>query len=399
MTTKNQIVKPKSAIRLVYIMALSAVLSVLCTWSYGNSYVAYVVIAAILAVYGYWGFVKKLFTHCTVMELLLLLCLLINLAAALFVGSVQSFFMTNIALVLPFAVASTDIDMAHIGKDACLASLITLMLMMLLDLFVADSNVNTQAILMYTCMSISYVWLLNGRAIADSILCLAYLAIMLFMILTTGSRNTILVALASLVLALVFRFFSVPKWLFRCVYITAMTVTIFAIPFMTWVFENEAVLRPLEEFAAQISNKEWGMDTHLRLLQLVKRSFDAQPWSIQLIGNGIKLGHCHNLFYQCLYFYGYIGTIGIYAFYVYVFETGYKLFKKYNDKLSLACCMMLIGFFILQCAEVFMLGSETASMIGALPTGLILYQQRAILHDDRLRQRKPNAVSISKNFQ
>ncbi len=390
MRTNTLSAKQKDAkpIQAVYILILSIVLTALCSWSYGASYVLYVLTSVVLVVYAYWGFFKKSATHCTVIELMLWLCLLINLFVMLMVGELKSVVMVNASLLLPFAIACTDIDISYMRRDGFIASLVAMAIAFLLHFWAKEQNVNSQAILMYVCMTVSYIWLLHARSAMDIGACIVYLLVMLWLIFATGSRNTVIVSLVCFALVLLCRFIEVPRWFFRCLYITAMLVTVFAIPLMSFVFDNEAILRPLEEFTTRFSDKPWGMDSHLVLLQWVKRSFDADPLLVQLFGNAMLIGNRHNLFYQCLSFYGYVGTVGIYIFYGYIFETGYALYKKCHDTLSLSCCLMLIGFFFLQCAEVFMLGLETASMIGALPAGLILYQQRVAFQDGKLVRRK-----------
>jgi hypothetical protein len=216
------------------------------------------------------------------------------------------------------------------------------------------------------------IWFKSAATKKSTICSVGYLALGTSLLLTTGCRNAGMVIVACFVLLLLPKKLYENALFFRLLYLTILLTTVFASEFMLSVLNDEQLMVQIQDFTTSFSQKDWGMGTHYEVLQFVSHKFANRDLFSQLFGTGVKTYHCHNLYYQCLLFYGYVGTFIIYVFYMYVFEKAYILIKYHNDIIVLSCFIVLIGHFLLQIGEVYMLGAETTNLMALLPTGIIL---------------------------
>lgn len=366
----------KKGISLQNLVFLTYLLSVICSWSYGNSYILYVLLSVGFAIFAYGKFLVKVVHGCSKIEFMVLILFFITLLTSLINSGLKSMIMVNISLLIPFAFSYLNINYSNLKRQIIFAALADFLIVLLLFVDKQGWNSNSLAFMVFCGISIGFIWFKMESGIKSKVCAAVYLIVTSVILLSTGSRNAGIVIAICMILLIIPNRFMKNKCIFRFVYISAMLATIFASDVMTYVFNNEEIMTKLVEYTSGYSDKAWAMDTHLTLLLEVKQEFGDLGVFTQLIGEGVKNHHTHNLFYQCLYFYGYLGTILLYGIYVVIFEMGHKLFKKYNNTMVLGCCIILVGHFMMQIGEVYMWGSETAIIISLLPAGLILQQNR-----------------------
>ncbi|MCM1066926.1 MAG: hypothetical protein NC418_05040 [Muribaculaceae bacterium] len=265
-----------------------------------------------------------------------------------------------------------NINYQSFERQLIIASLINLAIIQLLFTNIYLWNSNSLAFMIFSGISVGMIWFKFSTGFLSKICSISYLAYATTFLLLTGCRNAGIVIMACFVLLLLPGGFYKNGLIFRTLYIAPMIMTIVAGEFMQQVLSDPKLTEELLAFTSSFSEKAWGMDTHYLLLEKVTQRFHNFDIITQLFGMGIKTYHTHNLFYQCLFFYGYVGTFLCYTFYVYVFEIAYKLIKLYNDTIVLCCFIALIGHFLLQIGEVYLLGSESVNLMALLPSGIIL---------------------------
>lgn len=234
--------------------------------------------------------------------------------------------------------------------------------------------------MIFSGISVAMLWFKFSTRIYSKIASVTYLGYATTLLLLTGCRNAGMVIIACFALLLLPNTFYKNRLIFRSLYIIPMLLTIVAAEFMKYVLTDAQLMNDVLSFTTSFSQKAWGMDTHYILLEKVAQRFQSFDLITQLFGKGIKTYHTHNLFYQCLLFYGYIGTCLIYIIYIYIFEVAFKLIRQFNDTIALSCFIILVGHFLLQVGEVYMLGAETANLMALLPAGVILQRWTKLKH-------------------
>lgn len=353
-----------------------AVLCYLCTiitgWSYGNSFPLYIAISIVTALFAYGLYFSNKNKININLKLIISSILVVTLVLGLINGDLESSIMVNISLLIPISLSALNINYDNIKKQVVIASIVNLGLIILIDSAFEDWNSNSLAFMIFCGITIGMVWVKISRKFISLLCSTIYLVFSLKLLLATGSRNAGIVILICFVMLLIPTKFYKNRALYRVIYLSALLLTVFSVGFQVFILNDSQIMEYLLPYTTSFSDKEWGMDTHYLLLQEVIIRFDNLSIFSQLFGNGVKVYHCHNLFYQCLFFYGYVGTTLIYIFYVCVFEWAYKLIEKNNDILSLSCFIILIGHFLLQISEVYMLGAETSNVMSLLPVAVIL---------------------------
>lgn len=355
---------------------LFAILCYLCTvitgWSYGNSYPVYVAVSVAMAIFAYSRFFLGKSRIDRSVKGLITIILLLTLFLGLVDGDLKSSIMVNISLIMPFALSSLNIDYANFAKKTIIASLVNLLLIYGLTLDFNAWNSNTLAFMIFCGLSVGMMWFKTGRGASNLIFSTLYLVLGSTFLFMTGCRNAGMVIIACYILLLLPDKVYKGCLFFRALYVTTLLMTVFAGDFMHYILSDEKIMDKIMSFTTSFSDKEWGMDTHYFVIEFIKAKMSGMDIFTLLFGSGIKTYHCHNIFYQCVLFYGYIGTALIYIFYIYVFERAYILFKDYNDVISLSCFIVLLGHWMLQIGEVYMLGGEAVVLMALLPAGVIL---------------------------
>lgn len=354
---------------LVIICFLSTIIT---SWSYGNNYVTYVIISLVMAIFAYARFFSSKSQISLPFKRIITLVLFTTLFLGFLNGDLKSSVMVNISLLMPIALSTIDISYNKLQKQIVLASVVNLVIIIFIGVDFTVWNSNSLAFTIYCGITIGMIWFKLSSGIKSKLCSTAYLLFAMSLLLAAGSRNAGIVIIISYIMLLIPSRIYANVILYRVIYLTALLLTVFSVDFQMYILQDEQIMDYLLSYTTSFSGKAWGMDTHYLLLQIVSDKFSDLDLFTQLFGTGVKAGHCHNLFYQCLYFYGYIGTILIYIFYIYVFERAYRLIKYGDDVLALCCYIILIGHFLLQISEVYMLGVESANMMSLLPSAVIL---------------------------
>ncbi len=369
-------------LQLKWILLITSILSIVINWSYGNSYYAYLFTGVGVGIFSYITFLNRKPLKFNRLESAVLTCVIISIitSAISFINgnneAIKSMILINVSLIFPLTVSLLNIDFCNEEKQLKFFCLIMLIIAFVMALNPSGWNSNSLGTILFSCLSFCFVIFKLNDSVNSKILSIIFFAITTYLVLTTGSRNAALVLLSCFVLLLLSDKFWKNKTAYRTVYIAAMLLTVFAAEFMDIVFSNNSIMRYLTDFTESFSEKAWGMEGHLEILLYVKNKVSALPIFEKLFGQGVLVSHSHNLFYQCLLSYGYVGTTIIYGVYIAILEAGHKLFREQNDRISLGCCIVIIGHFLMQIGEVYMLGVETAMIIALLPAGIILQRYR-----------------------
>lgn len=351
---------------------LCYIFTVVTAWSYGNSYVAYVVVSVLMAIFAYSRFFSKGRTKGDNIQKIITLILFTTIILSVLNGDLKSSIMVNISLLMPLSLATLNIQYENFNRQVVIASLVNLVIIYILISGFGVWNSNVLAFMVFSGISVGMLWFKTAENFKSRVFSIFYLFLATSLLLLTGCRNAGMVIIACFILLLIPNRVYNNGGIFRGLYIGVLFMTIIAADFMLYVLSDANAMETIQSFTSSFSHKAWGMDTHYILLESVKRRFANMDILTQLFGSGIKTIHTHNLFYQCLYFYGYIGTLLIYLFYIYVFERAYKMIRQNEDVISLGCYIILIGHFMLQIGEVYMLGAETVNLMSLLPSGVIL---------------------------
>lgn len=285
--------------------------------------------------------------------------------------------MVNLSLIMPFVISSLNINYSKFTKQVTIASIVNLLL---INFLIADPSVwnsNSLAFMIFCGLSVGMIWFMTTGRLKYKVLSSAYLFFGTSALFMTGCRNAGIVITACYILLLIPERIYRGAIIFRSIYISVMLATVFASDFMLTILNDQNLMSQITEFTSSFSEKDWGMETHYFVIQAIKKYLSGLDLIRLLFGTGVKTYHCHNLFYQCVLFYGYIGTALIYTIYAYICECAFKLIKKYNDKISLSCFIILIGHFMMQIGEVYMLGSEAIVLMALFPAGIILQRYRS----------------------
>lgn len=361
-----------------------AIICYLCTivtgWSYGNSYAIYVIVSIAMAIFAYAAFFSNKNRINRNIKCIIILVLFGSLGLGLRNGDLKSSVMVNISLLMPISLSTLNINYDDIQKQVFYVSIVNLGLIILLGSNFEYWNSNSLAFMIFCGISIGMMWFKISKRIIPHICSTVYLIFAMSLLLVAGSRNAGIVILVCYFMLLIPERIYKVKIIFRTIYIATLLLTVFSAAFQLYILNDAQIMDSLLSYTSSFSKKAWGMDTHYILLEAVSLKFASLDWFTQLFGTGVKAGHCHNLFYQCLFFYGYVGTTLIYVFYIYVFESAYKLIYNYKDIIALSCFIILIGHFLLQVGEVYMLGAESANVMSLLPAGVILQRWSQYKH-------------------
>lgn len=376
------------------IAVICYIFTVLIGWSYGNSFPLYVSVTILLAIWVYYRFfVKRSIPFNPNIILIIKAILCVTLLTSIINGDMQSCVMVNVSLVFPLAFCTFDIDYRHFERQLIVVSLINLVIVNFLLATPEIWNPNSLAFMIFSGISVGMLWFKYTVKTVSKIGCIIYLGYATSMLLHTGCRNAGIVIIICFVLLLLPVRLYKSALIFRMLYISSMLLTVIAADFMELVLTDDQLMDELLSYTDSFSQKAWSMDTHYLLLESVTKIFHSYDILTQLFGMGVKTYHTHNLFYQSLFFYGYVGTLLIYIFYVYVFERAYRLIKDNDDIIALGCAIVLLGHFLLQIGEVYMLGAETCNLMALLPIVVIL--QRQIKNKNANKRRNENTDNIS----
>lgn len=301
-------------------------------------------------------------------------------------AEIKSVVLLSISLVLPLGVSVLPIECSddkRAFRSALLFGLVMCTLQQYWNVF-GYINSNTLGFMSYMCISVGYVWFLCSKNRLVPILCLLF---GMSISLSTGSRNVAIVTAIALILLLLPKRLYTKKAFFRVLYLLVLVYTICAATIMEWGFNNEFISNLLTDYTEKYSEKAWEMAARVDYLRQIRARISGMNITTKLFGEGILMRHGHNMFYQSVFIYGYIGTVAVYAFYIRIFEMARQLIGRNQDKVVLGCTIALIGCFMLNGADVFIIGSETCAIIPQVLMGIIIYRYRAMMHpSERLNE-------------
>ena len=359
-------------------MVIASLLSILITFTYARSItLLYGGIEILLALICYFFIFKDLNSPDYWNTIIIASVMVVSLINGIIYGDLKSILLLSISLVLPLAISVMPIRINGVEqfKWGFLAGLAVLLLNSVTQ-FLGEINSNTLGFYSYMAVSVGFAWFKDSK---NRIIPLLLIIGGAFLSAMTGSRNVAIVILVMLLVLLVPDRFWENKVLFRAVYIAALVYTVFALDVMEWVFEQDRLAAFLDKYTSSVSDKQWDMQTRLYFLREIEFKISQLNWYNKLFGQGILRYHGHNMFYQSVFIYGYLGTVLVYSMYVRIFEMAYKLIKKTGDKTVIGIFIALIGVFLLNGADLFLVGTETCAVIPQVLMGIIMLKYRAMM--------------------
>ena len=294
-------------------------------------------------------------------------------------GEIKSVILLSLSVLLPLVISGLPLR-AEEDNRCCRWAFFLGAAIVLLEknfTFFDGFDSNTLGFLSYMCLSVGFIWFLCCK---NKLIPAVVLLIVVPFVLNTGSRNVAIVTAVTVLLLLLPKKWYTKKTVFRVLYLSVLVYTVFASAIMERGFEIPWLSDLLTDFTEQHSEKSWEMEKRIVFLQDVKIMVENMPLFNKLFGEGVVLHHGHNMFYQSVFIYGYIGTAFIYVFFIRIFEMARKLVADHGDKIALGCTIALLGCFMLNGADVFLIGNEACSIIPQVLMGVILFRYRETIH-------------------
>lgn len=371
------------SLKIENLLILGFILSILTTYFYTYSYFGYAAISFLLMAIIYFLYIKKFIYIDKYLRSITLYLLLVSSICSIANWDIKSMLMVNMSLLCPVILSVIKIDMTNI-KKACVATTIISLLFAFSQVnfqILGKINSNTLSFLIYMGVSISFIWFKIGK---NKIFSSLMMVSGFMLCLQAGSRNVAIVLPICVALLLLPKQFFLNKIFYRVIYITVLVYIIFAPEIMEWGFANESIAENLNSYTTEFSEKSWSLDNRLVFYPYIQNKIASMSFLGKIFGTGIQYFHGHNLFYQSIGTYGYVGTILIWLIYIRAFEMARTLIVEENDMLSLGCVVVLIGHFLIQGADVYMIGCEGISVMPHIITGLIFNQYRVYMKEKRL---------------
>lgn len=290
--------------------------------------------------------------------------------AGLFHNDFKSTLLITVPLLLPLYISTLRItykDWTDYAPATIFAVVITYMAVNT-EVF-GDINSNTLGFLGFMGVSLGILWIKTARL---KLIPVAVVLVGFYYAVNSGSRNVAIVGL--ICTALLF----VPDGVLRkpVVYVSLCAIvlaySVFATDVLEWIFSRPKLSQFLIDYTSQYSEKAWEMAGRTEFLKLLKKTIKDRDMLLQLFGVGVYTLHGHNMFYQCVLNFGYIGTMFIYGGFCRIFRLAYILITKNQDNIALGCVVILWGTFLLQGADVFVVGPESYAIVPQVIMGIIL---------------------------
>lgn len=359
-----------SKARVRTLTVFGVVYALLASFSYGYSYGAFMISTALIMVYTY-GFLLINSNKIDRTNLLLILSVIIFSVFNGFVrGNIIDPIAISTSLVLPLTLSGfefVDADDYRSYIPCCIVTCI-LIAMQIFKPFLTNVNVNTLGFILYMGGAFGFIWLRDTKKKLFPLLCLMIITVLM---LKTDCRNAMIIMIGTVFLAFLPDSIYKNKKVFRVIYIVALLYTIFTPLVLTYVFSNPSITNILTAFMSRFSTKTYGMNMRLEYYALILQKLSNFNFFEKLFGTGVNNGSGHNLLFQGLFVYGYIGTFLIYFYYIKTFELAYKLISRNNDKIALGCFIGLIGNILLQGADEYLICNPTCVVLPFIMMGLI----------------------------
>lgn len=381
MLTKNKPLYSK-----LFISA-AAILSLLITYAYSYAGIVYGITEIILAAICYLVIFKNLKEPEPLIIGLFGVLTTFSFLNGILYNDLKSVLLLSLSLVFPISISVLNLEFSKDGKEFFWGFLIGFVIIFGQSTtnFLGTINSNTLGFYCYMAVSIGFIWY---RQANKKIIPLALILFGCYLSAGVGSRNVAIVLILMLLfLILPDRVFK-NKIAFRVIYIVALLYTIFAANIMEWIFEQEKLANWLIEYTEIFSDKAWGMEQRITFLREVRLKIDKLSLYNKVFGEGILDHHGHNMFYQAIFIYGYLGTGLLYLMYIRIFEMAYTLIKENNDKISIGCFIALIGMFLLNGGDLFLVGIEACAIIPQVMMGIIMLRYK----QHKQKKKEQNAV-------
>lgn len=361
--------------RVLSLTSIGIVYALLASFAYGYSYSSFMFASVIILIYTYGLLILLSKKIDSIFLLSILGIVIVSIINGFIRGNLIDPIAVSTSLVLPLTISAIDIVDADNYRRyiPCCLITITLVYVQLHYSFLVNYNVNTLGFILYMGSSFGIIWLkLSKRKMIPYI----YLLVAFLLMLKTDCRNAMIVMIVIAVLVILPDTIYKKKWMFRAVYLSSITYTILAFSILQFAFSNKYLLNLLTNFSNRFSSKTYGMNLRIQYFTSVRRHLSELSVIAKILGQGINNGSGHNMFYQGLFVYGFVGTILIYLFYIKVFEMAYILFLKNDDYVALGCFIGLIGNLLLQGADDYLICNRTCVVMPFIMVGLIISRYR-----------------------
>ena len=298
----------------------------------------------------------------------------------LFHGDLKSTLLITVPLLMPLYISSLKItykDWTDFVPTTIIAVVITYLAIE--KRAFGQINSNTIGFMGFMGVSIGVLWIKNAK---KRIFPTALVLFGFYCAIRSGSRNVAVVGLLCLVLIFLPKAILKKPLVYVSICLAVMLYSIFTAEILDWIFSEPKLNDLLVEYTDQYSEKTWEMAGRVEFLEMLQSRIAKRDILEQLFGTGNYTIHGHNMFLQCVANFGYIGMVLVYGMFYRVFKLAYLLIVKKQDDVALGCVIVLWGIFLLQGADVFVVGHETYPVIPQVIMGIILNRYSIFENDD-----------------
>ncbi len=375
----------RSEIRVSQFALMAFLMCFAIMYTYGRSItILYGGIELLIAFFCYKGFLTRFNRIDGTLGALCLLVVMSTWLTGLFYGDLKSTLLITVPIIMPLYISTLNI--AYSGNNdfmlAAVGAVIVTFLAIIWNLF-GNFNSNTIGFVGFMGVSLGFPWIKSARFKVIP------LTIVLFGILCaamSGSRNVAVTGLACICLLLLPDAILRKKSVFFLITGFVLAYTIFSADIMAWGFSIPAINDFLLEFTGRYSQKAWSMAARVDYLRIIQSHIAERNILQQMFGTGTLTIHGHNMFYQSVLEFGYLGTSLIYIMFFRIFKFGYVLIKEKHDRVAMGCAVALWGNFLLQGADVYLLGPESYAVVPQVLMGIIL-QRYSVYRYERFSER------------
>lgn len=357
------------------LVLISLLLSFAIMYTYGYSMtIVYGAIEIIIAMFCYMGYVlrfKRIDPNLRIWSLLVIsVAWVTGTFTSIFNGGLKSTLLITVPLIMPLYISTFNIKYKE-RLDFIPVSIVAVILTFLAIMrnTFGQFNSNSMGFMGFMGISFGFIWAKKTRA---KIIPLLFILFGIWCAAMSGSRNVAIVSFVCIIILFIPEAIISNRTVYFLVTIIILIYTIFSADIMAWGFSVPEINNFLVEFTSNYSQKAWEMESRVDYLIMVKESILQRNILFQLFGTGSLTMHGHNMFYQCVLEYGYFGTLFIYLIFFRIFKLAYILIRKQHDNIVLGCVIALWGIFMLQGADVFLLGPETYAIVPQVFMGIIL---------------------------
>ena len=290
--------------------------------------------------------------------------------AGVFSGDFKSTLLVTVPLLMPLYISTMKITYKGWTDfvPATIVAVVIVYLAVQVGVF-GYINSNTVGFLGFMGVSLGVLWIKNAK---KKLLPTAIVLFGFYYAIQSGSRNVAIVGLICAVLLFMPKTTVKKRTYYFAVCLIVIAYSVFAMDIMEWMFSKPKLYQFLVDYTEQYSEKAWEMADRIAFLRRVQNMIAQRNILLQLFGTGALTTHGHNMFYQCILNFGYVGAALIYAGFCRVFKMAYVLICNKHDDVALGCVIILWGMFLLQGADVFMVGPETYAVVPQVIMGIIL---------------------------